>query len=137
MASNEEPRVNSVPASLACTNSSFVRSAGLSLMLAAASLLPAGALAQGPALEPDVAARELRACDAAPPSPYGGRALWNPNLWTGGIVPYQFDANTTPGDQTAMRTAMNALESVAAVHFVVRSNQANYLAIRDANGNNS
>jgi hypothetical protein len=106
-------------------------------MLAAASLLPAGALAQGPALEPDVAARELRACDATAPSPYGGRALWNPNLWTGGVVPYQFDANTNASEQAAMRAAMNALESVAAVHFVVRSNQANYLAIRDANGNNS
>jgi hypothetical protein len=63
--------------------------------------------------------------------------LWNTNLWPGGIVPYEFDANTTPSQQAQMRGAMTAIESVASIHFVPVDSQSNYLHVRDSQGNNS
>jgi hypothetical protein len=85
----------------------------------------------------DRSLREARACRTPPQAPYTGRSLWNANLWTGGVVPYEFDANTTADDQTAMRQAMDALEAVANVHFVPRAGEANYLHISDYTGNYS
>src|SRR5690242_13682804 len=45
------------------------------------------------------AAREPRACVLPPQAPYQGRSLWNANLWPGGVVPYEFDSNTTGAQQ--------------------------------------
>jgi hypothetical protein len=52
-------------------------------------------------------------------------------------VPYDFDQNTTPEDRAAIRQSMDALEAVAAVRFVSRSVQTNYLHIADSDSNNS
>ncbi len=56
-------------------------------------------------------------------------------LWTNGVVPYEFDANVTSGNQAAMRQAMDDWEAVADVQFVVRTNQANYVHIFSGSGN--
>lgn len=65
------------------------------------------------------------------------RALWAANLWPDGNVFYEFDGNTTPGNQAAMRAAMDVLESVCNVAFIPRTAEPNYLHIQDSTGNNS
>lgn len=65
------------------------------------------------------------------------RATWDAQLWPDGIVPYQFDANTTSGNQAAMRAAMDVLESVCDVVFIPRTAEPNYLHIQNAGGNSS
>ncbi|MEK6702599.1 MAG: M12 family metallopeptidase, partial [Planctomycetota bacterium] len=89
------------------------------------------------ALADEVANREPRTCDLPDQADDLGRSLWAANLWPGGVVPYQFDANTSAGNQSAMRLAMDELERVAYVHFVPRAGQANYLHVQDSTGNNS
>ncbi|HZW07642.1 MAG TPA: M12 family metallopeptidase [Phycisphaerales bacterium] len=113
--------------------------AGAYLMSAVLLTLCLGAQAWGqPALPPEIAQRERRGCiQHVPTAPGGAKSLWMTNLWTGGVIPYVFDANTTPAQHAAMREAMNTLEGVANLHFVPRTGQANYLTIRDSTGNNS
>jgi hypothetical protein len=101
---------------------------------------PSPARAQTPADAVPVnggADREPRVCVLPHQPPYQGRSLWNANLWPGGMVPYEFDAGTTPGEQTAMRQAMDELEAAANVHFVPRTSQGDYLHIQNGNGNDS
>ncbi len=108
------------------------------VLLGLGCLRPAQANAQANTdvtLDDEVAAREPLACVAPPPPPYEGRSLWEANLWSGGVVPYEFDANVTANNQVAMRSAMNALEAVANLHFVVRAGQSDYLHILNDTGN--
>lgn len=65
------------------------------------------------------------------------RATWDAQLWPDGLVPYEFDANTTGSMQTAMRAAMDVLESVCNVVFLPRTTEGNYLRIRNWSGNSS
>jgi hypothetical protein len=108
---------------------------GASLVALTFTCVPAIAQERAAPLEPDVEAREARLCQQPPEPAFQGRSLWNPNLWAGGVVPYQFDANTTPSMQGAMRLAMDALEAAAYIHFVPRTSQGSYLHILDDNGN--
>ena len=117
----------------------------LSATLATPSLAQSAPQATSPttipsvaALSPDeaeVAASEPRPCDLPPQ--FVPRSLWNANLWPGGTVPYEFDANVTAANQTAMLQAMAVIEGVANIHYVVRTSQANYLHIQNGSGNNS
>jgi hypothetical protein len=115
----------------------FIRSALLAAMAIAVTCARASAEPEDDTLPPDIAAREQRGCGVTPPPAPVGKSLWNTNLWTAGVVPYEFDANTTPTEQAAIRTAMNNLEAAANVHFVARTGQTNYLHISDSGGNNS
>ncbi|MFT3684764.1 MAG: M12 family metallopeptidase [Phycisphaerales bacterium] len=120
----------------ACTHvAALLRYATALVALAAAPL--AAQVPNASDLPADVAAREELPCNTREPAPPVGKSLWITSLWTGGVVPYVFDANTDSTQQAAMRTAMNALESVANVHFVARTGQANYITVRDSGGNNS
>jgi len=119
-------------------------SLGLSMMAAAQAIAPvppvmpevlrAGWTPAG--LTADKASRPPVAC-SLPPHTNVPRSLWNANLWPGGIVPFEFDANTTAGDQAAMLGAMSEIQKACGVRFVARSGEANFLHIQDSTGNNS
>jgi len=64
-------------------------------------------------------------------------ATYNTNLWPGGRIPYEFDANVTPANAAAMLVAMSWWENVAAVDFVPRFADFNYVHIQNSTGNNS
>ncbi len=85
-------------------------------------------------LHPDVEKRSPQTCQL-PPQDGSQQLLWNPNLWPGGVVPYQFDANTSTSQQAAIRKSMNALERAAHLYFVPRTGQGDYLHILDDFGN--
>jgi Astacin (Peptidase family M12A) len=62
----------------------------------------------------------------------------DPNAyWPNGTVPYEFDANVTAANQSAMLTAMAQWQNVANVHFVPRNGQTDYVHIQNSTGNNS
>ena len=58
--------------------------------------------------------------------------------WTGGIVPYEFDANVTDLQKAEFVTATHDWEHAANVHFVARTGQPNALHVQySPNANNS
>ncbi|MBX3376735.1 MAG: hypothetical protein KF678_07000 [Phycisphaeraceae bacterium] len=63
--------------------------------------------------------------------------LWNANLWPGGIIPYTVDAAVTQQNRDRLRAAMDELESVCGVRFVPRTNQTNYVNVRNGTSNSS
>ena len=50
--------------------------------------------------------------------------------WPGGTVPYKFDTNVTPTEQTIYLEGMKEWELAANVHFVPYTNQPNYVLLR-------
>ncbi|MBI5030038.1 MAG: M12 family metallopeptidase [Chloroflexi bacterium] len=64
-------------------------------------------------------------------------AVYATNFWTNGIVPYEFDANVTAPNQTAMLQAMGDWENVANVDFRPRNGEGNYAHIQDSTVNSS
>ena len=54
----------------------------------------------------------------------------NTPFWPGGIIPYKFDTNITPAEQTIYLDGMKEWELAANVHFVPYSNQADYVLLR-------
>jgi hypothetical protein len=93
------------------------------------ALLPSISLAQ------DFADRPARECEQFPQPALEG--AWSNWFWPAGVVPYEFDANTTPDMQAAMRAAMNEIQAVCGAVFVPRTTQADYLHIQNANRNAS
>ncbi len=65
------------------------------------------------------------------------KVAYTPDLWPGGVVPYEFDANVTAANRTAMEAAMVNWEDVAAVDFRPRAGDANFVHIQDDAGNRS
>ena len=65
------------------------------------------------------------------------RATYAANLWPGGVVPYEFDANVTPANAAAMLVAMAQWEAIANVDFRPRAGELLYVHIRNATENNS
>lgn len=61
----------------------------------------------------------------------------NDRFWTNGIVPYIFDPDVTELDRARMRVAMNQWEAAANVHFVDRTDQVDFLYIRNSVFNSS
>ena len=57
--------------------------------------------------------------------------------WPGGIVPYEFDANVSAANQSAMLAAMAQWHNAANVQFVARSSESDYIHIQNSTGNNS
>ncbi|MCC6322834.1 MAG: M12 family metallopeptidase [Phycisphaerales bacterium] len=87
-------------------------------------------------LDPEVAMRPSRQCTTEP-GRFSDRAHWQANLWPGGIVPYEFDANVAANEQTAMRAAMDELEAVCNVTFRPRAGEDPFVHIQDDDGNSS
>jgi hypothetical protein len=61
-------------------------------------------------------------------------------LWPSGVVPYEFDANVTAANQTAMRNAMNRWQDVANVRFQQCASNAcsdDFVHIQNSTSNNS
>ncbi|MBY0111573.1 MAG: hypothetical protein K2Y21_02025 [Phycisphaerales bacterium] len=77
-----------------------------------------------------------RACQL-PPQEFDDRSLWNANLWPGGVVWYTVDPNVTTTNADRLRIAMYEIETVCGVRFNPRSNQVNYINVRDSSGNSS
>lgn len=68
----------------------------------------------------------------------GGSTFGDATFWPGGIVPYEFDGNTTAQNQTDMLAAMAEIEAVSAVQFRPKvAGDAGWLHIQDSTGNNS
>ena len=59
------------------------------------------------------------------------------NWWPGGSVPYEFDANVTAGNKTAMIAAMAEWEAVAHINFYQRTTESDHLHIQDSDQNSS
>jgi len=98
---------------------------------------------EGPALVNDIPPGfKVIDGDIVVPGDFDGQtaATFNANLWPGGIIPYEFDANVTPANAAAMLVAMSWWESVAAVDFVPRTLDVGlfaYVHIQNSTGNNS
>ena len=61
-------------------------------------------------------------------------------LWPGGVVPYEFDANVSPGNQAQALLAMAqwaAISNGVCVSFTPRSGQANFIHFQNSTMNNS
>lgn len=72
------------------------------------------------------------------------QGTWASNLWPGGDVPYEFDANVVAGNRTAMQNAMAEWEAVANVDFqhcagndCAGAGEGNYVHIQDSTENSS
>jgi hypothetical protein len=50
--------------------------------------------------------------------------------WPGGIVPYKFDTNVSPTEQSIYLAGMKEWELAANIHFVPYTNQANFVLLR-------
>ncbi len=67
--------------------------------------------------------------------PAGERGAVVPDLWPGGVVPYEFDSDVTAANQARVRDAMDMLEAAAGVTFVPRTNEWSRLLIGGYGGN--
>ncbi len=65
------------------------------------------------------------------------RGTYSTNLWSGGVVPYVFNANVNSTNQQRALDAMAEWEAVANVNFVPRTSQPDYLFIQNNTVNNS
>ena len=52
-------------------------------------------------------------------------------LWPGGIVPYVFNQNVSAANQVKAREAMDTIEAVCNVEFIPRTNEADYVELRN------
>jgi hypothetical protein len=93
------------------------------------AILPSISFAQ------DFADRPDRECQQFPQPVLEG--AWSNWFWPAGVVPYEFDANTTPDMQAAMLAAMAEIQAVCGAVFVPRTTESNYLQIQNANFNAS
>lgn len=57
--------------------------------------------------------------------------------WPDGIVPYEFNENVNNLNRQRTRAAMQEIMDVCRVRFVPRTNQPDYLVIRDSTGNSA
>lgn len=65
---------------------------------------------------------------ALEPEPEGAGAG---TAWTNGVVPYRFDAGVTLSEQANIFRCMAELEGACGVTFIPRTNQANYITVRE------
>ncbi|MCG8409342.1 MAG: M12 family metallopeptidase [Phycisphaerales bacterium] len=75
--------------------------------------------------------------DIIVPSDLQARGTFASNLWTCGIVPYEFDLNVSVQNRTRAIDAMAVWEAVANVDFIPRNGHSNYVYIRNSTGNSS
>lgn len=65
------------------------------------------------------------------------KGIYATNLWTGGVVPFEFDANVDTTNQGLMLDAMAEWEAIANVNFVARNGEADFLHIQNSTRNSS
>ena len=63
--------------------------------------------------------------------------IFQTNLWTNGVIPFEFDAAVSQAHRNAMLAAMADWEAVANVDFRPRNGDGNYVYIQNSTGNNS
>lgn len=63
------------------------------------------------------------------------RGCYHPQLWPCGIVPYRFGPLVSEDNRAAMRAAMAEWEAVTDVDFIPRTDQANFVTIKNSLGN--
>jgi Astacin (Peptidase family M12A)/Immunoglobulin I-set domain/Dockerin type I domain/Galactose oxidase, central domain len=137
------PRNDSVHAAAACTRvgpgntlKRTSRRHGRSFGVAVIVAMMCGA---GPQLQPQsglVDNQVPKGCTILPPK--GGVAsTYVTNIWPGGIVPYEFDANVTEVNQQHALSAMAIVEAVTNVDFIPLTTQPDYLHIEDSTVNSS
>jgi P pilus assembly chaperone PapD len=66
-----------------------------------------------------------------------GDSTFGATAWPGGTVPYDFDANVSAANQLIAIDAMAEWAAAAALTFVPRTTQANYIKFKDSGGNSS
>lgn len=66
-----------------------------------------------------------------------GDSTFTGTPWTGGVVPYTFDANVNSTNQNRAVIAMAEWAAVADIVFVPRTSQSNYIIFKDDTGNSS
>lgn len=66
-----------------------------------------------------------------------GRDAFRLQIWPGGVIPYEFNANVTPTNQARAINAMNEIMDVCGVEFVPRTTEPDRIVFRDASSNNS
>jgi hypothetical protein len=66
-----------------------------------------------------------------------GDATYSATAWTGGVVPYAFDANVTTAQQLVAIDAMAEWAAAANVVFIPRTTEANWIKFKDATTNSS
>ncbi len=71
------------------------------------------------------------------PVQFEDRSTWAANLWTGGVIPYEVNANVNATNATRLRIAMNELETACNIRFVPRISESAYLHVQSSTGNNS
>ena len=103
----------------------------LAVLLPVLLLVASPDFVQSQELSPEVTNRPLKPCSPPPSLDSNVHGV----LWPGGVVPYVFDVNVTPARKTAMLAAMKEWENVSPVRFVPRSNEPDYLHIKDDPGN--
>jgi hypothetical protein len=64
-------------------------------------------------------------------------AVHSSNLWTDGVVPYRFDASMSVADRAQTTAAMQEWEDATDVVFIVRTTEANFIHIRNSDGDSS
>lgn len=65
------------------------------------------------------------------------KATYSTNLWTFGVVPFEFDGNVSQSNRNAMLAAMVEWEAVANVHFQPHQGEFSFIYIQNSTGNNS
>lgn len=89
--------------------------------------------------EPDIPAGYKLVDDMIVEEDFGtpARGTHQANLWPGGVVPYQFDANVSQLNEDRTVAAMAEWEAVALVEFVPRTGESNYIHIQSSSVNSS
>ena len=64
-----------------------------------------------------------------------GESVYTPATWPGGVVPYEFDANVNALKRQQFRAAAEQIQQAAAVTFVERTGEVDYLHIQYAAAN--
>lgn len=96
----------------------------------ASSIPPGFHLVEGDILEPVGAPRQALSAST----------VYLAQLWPGGVVPYEFDENVSPQNQSYALAAMAQWQAIGDgtnVSFVPRSGQADFLHIQNSTVNNS
>lgn len=114
-----------------CRLPSLVRFAVLACALAAM------APAQGP-IPPEIPPGFVLIDDLIlPEGVVTGESVYTATPWPGGIIPYTFHTNVDATNQARSITAMAEWEAVAAVDFVPRTTQTNYIRFVSSTSNSS
>ncbi len=107
-----------------------------SLTILSAILIASTAIAQRSPIDRDAFARLPAGCVTSLGSSPHAR-LFGGQSWPNGVVPYALHASVTPAMAQSLAAAMQEISARVRVQFVQRTNEADYVLVRDANINSS